>query len=339
MEKRKKILWCGLGIFMLFMLVMTFWSRVVYVAGLPRVSLQRANSSSVTYTVMVRGSVDAEYLRAVDGLDGVRILEMRVHKGEELEKDTVLYTVDVEEITDMRELLLAQEKDAESSGTGEGSRASQVERAQSHRERMDMIACCEAILAQGGEVRAGVEGMVEEVLMQSGDRMGNGPVLRYAQSDVNRVFSAVISQEDKEFVYAGSEVELTFSKSGDEVRGKIDRIDQEGGVYTATVYLEPGTGMQETEAVMTCETSSQAYDTVVSAQAVFSSANGLCVYVVEDREGILGTELSVRQIPVQVLAENGIRAAISSELLEADDDIVVDSTKELHNGAAVMEAE
>ncbi len=339
MEKRKKILWCGLGIFMLFMLVMTFWSRVVYVKKLPRVSLQRATSGTVTNTVVVRGSVDAEYLRAVDGLDGVRILEMRVHEGEALKKDTVLYTVDVEEITDKRELLLAQEKDAESSVAGEGGRASQVERAQSHRERMGKIACYEAILAQGGEVHAGVEGMAEEVLMQSGDRMGIGPVLRYAQSDTNRVFSAVISQKDKEFVYAGSEVALTFSKSGEEVRGKIDRIDQEGGVYTATVYLEPGIGMQETEAVMTCEADSQVYDTVVSAEAVYSSAIGLCVYVAEDREGILGTELSVRQIPVQVLAKNESRAAISSQLLEADHEIVVDSTKELHNGAAVMEAE
>ena len=57
----------------------------------------------------------------------------------------------------------------------------------------------------------------------------------------------------------------------------------------------------------------------------------------EEKKGILGTELSITSMTVRLLDENEDNAAIADELLTSDMKIVTQSSKELSNGTAVME--
>ena len=61
------------------------------------------------------------------------------------------------------------------------------------------------------------------------------------------------------------------------------------------------------------------------------------IYVVEEKNGILGTELCVRKLQVRLLDGNEDKAAVMDDLLESDMKVVVESDGELGNGAAVME--
>ena len=59
------------------------------------------------------------------------------------------------------------------------------------------------------------------------------------------------------------------------------------------------------------------------------------IYVLEEKEGILGTELSVRSMTVRLRDKNEDDAAIADELLSGDLKVVTECDRELKNGMAV----
>ena len=87
---------------------------------------------------------------------------------------------------------------------------------------------------------------------------------------------------------------------------------------------------------MEVTSTSEIYDYVVPLKALHNEG-GNCVYVLEEKNGILGTELSVRSLTVRLLDQNEDYAAIADELLTGDIKIVTESDKELSNGVAVKE--
>lgn len=179
-------------------------------------------------------------------------------------------------------------------------------------------------------------GDVLEVMMQSGMRMGSDAVLRYADDTGSRIFRTVITQEQKSFVHTGDTVQLTFPGSAREVSGMIDSIVQENGSYTVTIRLAPGVAAGCTEGVMELDSTSEIYDFVIPIKALHNDG-GNTIYVLEEKEGILGTELSVRSMTVRLLDRNEEYAAIADELLSGDLKVVTDCDRELKNGIAVKE--
>ncbi|MCM1121502.1 MAG: biotin/lipoyl-binding protein [Eubacterium sp.] len=203
-------------------------------------------------------------------------------------------------------------------------------------ERENKIEAWRQLLEDGGQIKAGQEGTILEVMLKSGVRMGADAVMRYAGDASSRIFRTIISQDQKSMVHTGDTVRLKFAGSSEETSETIDSIVQENGSYTVTIWLEPGTAKGRTEGTMEVTYTSQVYDYVVPRQAVHNDG-GNCIYVLEEKNGILGTELSIRSMTVRLLDENDDNAAIADELLTGDLKIVTESDKELVNGAAVME--
>jgi len=203
-------------------------------------------------------------------------------------------------------------------------------------ERGKKIETWRRLLEEEGKIRAGQEGTILEVMIQSGMRMGSDAVMRYAGVESSRIFCTIISQEQKSLVHTGDTVRLKFAGSSEEVSETIDSIVQENGGYTVTIWLEPGVAVGRTEGTMEVVYTSQMYDYVVPRKALHDDG-GNFIYVLEEKNGILGTELSVRSLTVRLLDKNDDNAAVEDELLTGDMKIVTESDKELSNGAAVME--
>lgn len=204
------------------------------------------------------------------------------------------------------------------------------------RERQKRIACLKALSENEGRVTAGCAGDVLEVMMQSGMRMGSSAVLRYADDQGSRIFRTVISQEQKPMVHTGDTVRLTFSGSAEEVGETIDSIVQENGSYAVTIRLEQGVALGCTEGVMELNSTSEIYDFVVPVKALHNDG-GSAIYVLEEKDGILGTELSVRSMTVRLLDKNEDYAAVADDLLSEDIKVVTECDKELESGMAVKE--
>lgn len=204
-------------------------------------------------------------------------------------------------------------------------------------ERESKIEAWKALAENEGQVVSEEEGTVLEVMLQSGVRMSGDAVLRYADAQSSLIFCTTISQEDKSMVHTGDSVTLTFPGSSEEVTETIDSIVQENGGYTVTIWLEPGVAQGRTEGVMEVNVTSEIYDFVISKQALHNDGNTNFIYILEEKEGILGTELSVRSLTVRLLDENEDKVAVTDDLLSSDVKIVVDSDKELSSGDAVRE--
>lgn len=245
----------------------------------------------------------------------------------QLEKEKILRQAD-RNIEDARRAQSAAESGLDLGVSG----VSQV------RERQERIALLTALSENEGRVTAGCTGDVLEVMMQSGTRMGASAVLRYADEQGSRIFRTVISQEQKGMVHTGDTVRLTFPGSAEETSEAIDSIVQENGSYTVTIRLEPGVALGRTEGVMELDTTSEIYDFVVPVRALHNDGSN-AVYILEEKEGILGTELSVRSLTVRLLEQNEEYAAVADELMSDDMKIVTDCDQELRNGDVVKEWE
>lgn len=245
----------------------------------------------------------------------------------QLEKEKILRQAD-RSIEDARRAQSAAESGLDLGAAG----VSQV------RERQERIALLTELSKNEGRVAAECAGDVLEVMMQSGMRMGQEAVLRYADDNGSRIFRTVISQEQKAMVHTGDTVHLAFPGSAEEVGETIDSIVQENGSYTVTVRLEPGVARGRTEGVMELVSTSEIYDFVVPVKALHNDG-GNAIYVLEEKEGILGTELSVRSMTVRLLNKNEDYAAVADELLSRDMKVVTECDKELENGIAVKEWE
>lgn len=245
----------------------------------------------------------------------------------QLEKEKVLRQAD-RELEDAKRARSAAQSGLELGASG----VSQV------RERQERIALLTELSGNGGRVEAKNAGDILEVMIQSGMRMGADAVLRYADDTGSRIFRTVISQEQKGMVHTGDTVRLMFPGSAEEAGETIDSIVQENGGYTVTIRLEPGVALGRTEGVMELNATSEIYDFVVPVKALHNDG-GNAVYVLEEKAGILGTELCVRSMTVRLLEQNEEYAAIADELLSGDMKIVTECDQELENGMVVKEWE
>lgn len=203
-------------------------------------------------------------------------------------------------------------------------------------EREEKIAVWKALVENEGKVEAQQEGTVLEMMLKSGMRMGAEAVIRYADAANGLVFHTVITQDQKSLVHTGDSVRLRFPGSSEEVTETIDSIVQESGSYRVTIRLEPGVAVGRTEAVMEVTSTSEIYDYVIPLGALHREGENY-IYVLEEKNGILGTELAVRSLTVRLLDQNEDYAAVSDELLSGDTKIVTQSDKKLENGMAVKE--
>lgn len=245
----------------------------------------------------------------------------------QLEKEKILRQAD-REIEDARRAQSAAEESLELGAAG----VIQV------RERQERIAFLTELAENEGRVTAESAGDLLEVMMQSGMRMSAEAVMRYAGDMDRRIFRTVISQEQKSMVHTGDTVRITFPGSAEETNGTIDSVVQEGGGYVVTVRLAAGVGLGFTEGVMELDSTSEIYEYVVPARALHNEGSNV-IYILEEKAGILGTELRVRSITVRLLDRNEEQAAVADELLSGDIKVVTECDKELENGMAVKEWE
>jgi hypothetical protein len=106
--KSKVIKWFGL--FLGFMFIMTFVSRIVYVNNLPKVSVISANIQKLTHVVHSTGSVKAQKNLPIIVPDSLRISEVKVRSGDSITKGQVLLTFDMDYL---QELINTKEKEIE----------------------------------------------------------------------------------------------------------------------------------------------------------------------------------------------------------------------------------
>ena len=83
----------------------------------------------------------------------------------------------------------------------------------------------------------------------------------------------------------------------------------------------------------------ETYNSVVPLQALHEEQNGCYVLVLQEEQGVLGTQLVVKRLDVQVVDKNNTNAALEEGLLTSEQEIVSSASRSIQEGSRVRRKE
>lgn len=189
-----------------------------------------------------------------------------------------------------------------------------------------------------GQVFSEDNGIVTKIKISSGERVPDGASVVLADLDESFKFRTTLTREEKKYVDINDTVFLKLGNSGRTVEGQVAYLaesESTPGSYDAIVYLPPGEGAVGQSGTMTASSQSQSYPLTIPAKAVYTDNGISYVFVLRKQQGILGEELAASRVNVNVLDKNNKFASIEEGTIDADTEIIVDTTKALEEGAVV----
>jgi multidrug efflux pump subunit AcrA (membrane-fusion protein) len=188
----------------------------------------------------------------------------------------------------------------------------------------------------GGSILAPVDGVVTQMNIVTGQRTTDTAAFTMADITSGMRYVAQIEEEDAKYLAAGEAVSL---KAGGKVYADLKVLhmepDEENGMVTVTILLEQGTLSIGDTATLEAVKQSDTYPLTLPIGAVHSENGKYYVYVLEEEETVLGTQLTTRRVDVTVEEQNGQFAAVTSELLSDSSRVITDSEGYIQAGDRV----
>lgn len=200
-----------------------------------------------------------------------------------------------------------------------------------------------ALQTAQGEVKASVSGVIKQILVSTGDFTSDGAAMRMEDTSKGGRIVLSVDKSNEKYVGKGSPVKLKAFGSKDVITdyaiSNITANEQDGNLLDLTIdlpkgALEPGI-MVDAEIVP----KSESYSAVVPLQALHEEQNGYYVLVLQEEQGVLGTQLVARRLNVEVLDKNDKEAALDEGLLTRDQEIISSSSRMIQDGSRVRRIE
>lgn len=188
-----------------------------------------------------------------------------------------------------------------------------------------------------GQITAGQGGLITDISISVGARIPDSAVMLMADDTVPCQFKTMLSKEQKSYVGLYDKVSLRLDGSSKEKDVSVDYLSESEtmpGNYEIYINLPEGVGTPGLSGTMTHRETGEKYSCCISPAAIHKEGSRSYVYVVKEREGILGMEYYVVEINVRVLDENEDWAAVEGAL-DSESQIIISATKEVHNGDIV----
>lgn len=195
----------------------------------------------------------------------------------------------------------------------------------------------QAVKDAEGQITARQGGLITDLYISVGDRIPTSAVMLIADEEVPCQFKTVLDQEQKKYVGLDDEVSLKLDGGSREMELSVDYLSESEtmpGSYEIYINLPEGKGTPGVSGTMSHTETGEKYTCCISPQAIHKEDSRSYVYVVKEREGILGMEYYVEEVTVRILDENESWAAIEGAL-DGESQIIISTTKEVHNGDIV----
>ena len=193
------------------------------------------------------------------------------------------------------------------------------------------------VMDAGGKVTAPSDGLVTKVNATTGEATTEDTAIRISDQSAGYKFTATLDKSDAKFLAKDDKVTLDLG-NGTSVEGlKIQSIDvsqEDKNSYELTVSIPATVKKIGTIATLKVEKASKKYDTCVPLTALHSDGDKYYVYVINEKDTILGTETAVDKVQVEILDKNNEQAAIDGTF-SWDQKFVLTSSKTLRDGDRV----
>ena len=193
------------------------------------------------------------------------------------------------------------------------------------------------VMDAGGKVTAPSDGLVTKVNATTGEATTEDTAIRISDQSAGYKFTATLDKSDAKFLAKDDKVTQDLG-NGTSVEGlKIQSIDvsqEDKNSYELTVSIPAKVKKIGTIATLKVEKASKKYDTCVPLTALHSDGDKYYVYVINEKDTILGTETAVDKVQVEILDKNNEQAAIDCTF-SWDQKFVLTSSKTLRDGDRV----
>ena len=192
----------------------------------------------------------------------------------------------------------------------------------------------------GGQIKAGRTGTVTAVCVSVGARTSDSAVMLLSDDSVPCRFKAVITGDQKKYVGLHDEISLELDGSREE-KATVNYMAEDSsgaGSYELYVDLPERTGTPGQTGTLTRTESGERQPCCVTPLAVQEENARNFVYVVKEREGILGKEYYAEQVVVRIVDKNDSFVALDAAL-DSESLIISSSTRDFKNGDVVRLSE
>lgn len=204
----------------------------------------------------------------------------------------------------------------------------------------EKLSAYKIVLDGGGEIKAPMSGMITDVYVQAGGRVPDTASFLMADDEVPYQFSVTLTKEEKTYVNLDDDVKLKLGERK-ELNAKVDYLEENEnapGTYTAVLQLPEETGTPGQSGTMICAKAGEKQPCCIPLMALHEEQTKSYVYVVGEREGILGMEYYVEEINVSVVDKNDKFAAVEGAIT-LENQIIQSADKEIKRGDVIRLAQ
>ena len=175
-----------------------------------------------------------------------------------------------------------------------------------------------------GLISAEQAGIVTRVGVAAGENTPAGAAVVFADTEKPLQFEVILDKEDKKYVNQGSSASVSLGSVETEVT--VDYLTEEEsspGSFRALMNLPEGVGTIGQSGSFRLSVQSELYNCCISIDALHTDENQRnFVYVLGERSGILGKELTAEKLMVEVLDKNNRYAALQSGALDGNTKVI-----------------
>ena len=188
-----------------------------------------------------------------------------------------------------------------------------------------------------GKITAPSDGLITKVNVTTGETTTEDTAIRISDQSAGYKFTATLDKASAKYLSKDDKVTLDLG-NGTTVEGltvqSIDVSAEDKNSYELTVSIPAKVKKLGSIATLKVEKASKKYDTCVPLGALHSDGGKYYVYVINEKDTILGTETAVDKVQVDILDKNNEQAAIEGSFSWGQQ-FVLTSSKTLRNGDRV----
>ena len=194
------------------------------------------------------------------------------------------------------------------------------------------------IMDTQGILTAPFGGVITDVSVSVGGRVPDTAVVLISDESLPCQLKVFLDKEQKKYVGLGDSLEIKLEGKSSKLDGTIDYLSESKsipGSYEALINLPEATGIPGLSGTITRSDLGEKYRLCIPPSAIYQKNDSFFVYVLKEREGILGQEYYIDEAVVKIVDQNENWAAIDDGLLTKDSKIIASSTKEIKKGDVV----
>ena len=193
------------------------------------------------------------------------------------------------------------------------------------------------VMDVNGKITAPSDGLITKVNVTTGETTTEDTAIRISDQSAGYKFTVTLDKASAKYLSKDDKVTLDLG-NGTTVEGltvqSIDVSAEDKNSYELTVSIPAKVKKLGSIATLKVEKASKKYDTCVPLGALHSDGDKYYVYVINEKDTILGTETAVDKVQVDILDKNNEQAAIEGSFSWGQQ-FVLTSSKTLRNGDRV----